>query len=88
MKETQQKQRLLWKDLILRYCRHHRVFVVSAEDADDLPLFHNRAINREPPGGGPTSPTLQLAWHYLLARPCACLPCPGGLQKHNVGRCG
>ncbi|KAL4430744.1 hypothetical protein ABPG75_006000 [Micractinium tetrahymenae] len=46
VKETQQKQRLLWKDLILRYCRHHRVFVVSAEDAEDFPLFHNPAINR------------------------------------------
>ena len=47
VKETQQKQRLLWRDLLLRYCRHHRVHVVSAEDADDFPLFHNRAINRE-----------------------------------------
>ena len=47
VKETQQKQRLLWGDLILRYCRHHRVFVVSAEEADDFPLFHNAAINRE-----------------------------------------
>lgn len=30
VKETQQKQRLLWKDLILRYCRHHRIHVVRA----------------------------------------------------------
>lgn len=47
VKETQQKQRLLWGDLILRYCRHHRIHVVPAGDADDFPLFHNRAINRE-----------------------------------------
>lgn len=51
VKETQQKQRLLWKDLILRYCAHHRVYAVSAEEADDFPLFHNRAINRECAGG-------------------------------------
>ncbi|KAL4432377.1 hypothetical protein ABPG77_001676 [Micractinium sp. CCAP 211/92] len=49
VKETQQKQRLLWKDLILRYCRHHRVFVVSTEEADDFPLFRNPAINRRLP---------------------------------------
>ena len=47
VKETQQKQRLLWKDLILRYCKHYRIHVVSAEDADDFPLFHNQGINRE-----------------------------------------
>jgi hypothetical protein len=48
VKETQQKQRLLWKDLILRYCKHHRIYVVSAEDADDFALFNNRAIGSEP----------------------------------------
>ncbi|PSC67362.1 Vacuolar sorting-associated 25 [Micractinium conductrix] len=46
VKETQQKQRLLWKDLILRYCRHHRIHVVPVTEADDFPLFHNPAINR------------------------------------------
>ncbi|EFN59341.1 hypothetical protein CHLNCDRAFT_19023 [Chlorella variabilis] len=46
VKESQQKQRLLWKDLILRYCKHNRIHMVPAEDADDFPLFHNRAINR------------------------------------------
>jgi ESCRT-II complex subunit VPS25 len=55
VKETQQKQRLLWQDLILRYCKHHRLFVVSAEEADDFSLFHNKAINREPWGGQPGS---------------------------------
>ncbi len=25
MRETQQKQRQLWKDLILRFCKHHKV---------------------------------------------------------------
>lgn len=47
VKETQQKQRLLWRDLILRYCRHHRIHVVPAGEADDFPLFHNAGINRE-----------------------------------------
>lgn len=47
VKETQQKQRLLWRDLILRYCRHHRIHVVPAGEGDDLPLFHNAAINRK-----------------------------------------
>ncbi|KAL4859553.1 Vacuolar protein sorting-associated protein 25 [Chlorella vulgaris] len=46
VKESQQKQRLLWKDLILRYCKHHRIHVVFAAEADDFPLFHNKAINR------------------------------------------
>lgn len=47
VKETQQKQLLLWRDLLLRYCRHHRLHMVPVTDADDCPLFHNRAINRE-----------------------------------------
>ena len=47
VKETQQKQRLLWRDLILRYCRHHRIHVVPAGEGDDFPLFHNTGINRE-----------------------------------------
>ncbi len=47
VKETQQKQRLLWRDLILRYCRHHRIHVVPAGEADDFPLFHNVGINRK-----------------------------------------
>ncbi|PRW58242.1 Vacuolar sorting-associated 25 [Chlorella sorokiniana] len=46
VKETQQKQRLLWRDLILRYCRHHRIHVVPAGETDDFPLFHNAGINR------------------------------------------
>lgn len=48
VKETQQKQLLLWRDLLLRYCRHHRLHMLPVTDADDCPLFHNRAINREP----------------------------------------
>lgn len=46
VKETQQKQREMWKDLILRYCKHHRRFVMSTEETDDCPLWHNATINR------------------------------------------
>ena len=70
MKETQQKQRLLWQDLILRYCKHHRLFVVSAEEADDFPLFHNQAINRELQSRGqPGAVHLSCA----LAAACCCV---------------
>ena len=40
----------MWKDLILRYCKHHKLFVLSTEETDDLELFHNTAINRESAG--------------------------------------
>lgn len=47
VQETQQKQRQLWKDLILRYCKHHKVFVVPTDVAAEFPLFHNQQINRK-----------------------------------------
>ena len=47
IKETQQKQKELWRGLILAYCRHHRVFVVAPDDASEFPPFTNPAINRE-----------------------------------------
>ena len=76
-RETQQKQRLLWRDLILRYCKHHRVYVVSAEDADDFVLFHNRAITRACGAAGPRLwRALALAVHLLLS--CAAVAAQRG----------
>lgn len=37
----------MWKDLILGYCRHHRVFVLHVREAvATSPLFGNEAISR------------------------------------------
>ncbi|KFM25522.1 Vacuolar protein sorting-associated protein 25 [Auxenochlorella protothecoides] len=48
VKETQRKQRESWKDLILSYCCHHRIFIVSLDAAaDEFPLFENKAIQRK-----------------------------------------
>ncbi|CAL8471116.1 g10658 [Coccomyxa elongata] len=46
VKETRQKQIELWTELILRYCRHQKEFIVSTDPADDSPLFFNRSIER------------------------------------------
>ncbi|KAJ4962162.1 hypothetical protein NE237_022101 [Protea cynaroides] len=44
LKDTQQKQVQLWKELILDYCRTQKIFVIGLED--DFPLFSNSAIER------------------------------------------
>jgi len=44
IKETRDKQIALWTSLILSYCKHQKVFILSA--SEDIPLFHNRDINR------------------------------------------
>ncbi|KAK3257401.1 Vacuolar protein-sorting-associated protein 25 [Cymbomonas tetramitiformis] len=44
VKDTRDKQIALWKELILRYCRHHKVFVLDI--ADDSELFANSTIKR------------------------------------------
>ncbi|EIE20062.1 subunit of ESCRT-II complex [Coccomyxa subellipsoidea C-169] len=46
VKETRQKQIELWAELILRYCRHNKVYVLSTDTADDSPLFFNKRIER------------------------------------------
>lgn len=43
---TQDKQKALWRDLILQYCRQQRVFQLSTDADDDCPLFNNPVINR------------------------------------------
>lgn len=44
---TREKQAQLWRELVLRYCAHHKKYVVSVDADADLPLFHNRNINRK-----------------------------------------
>ena len=46
MKETRDKQAALWKELLLAYCRHHRLFVL---DLATCPVFTNDAIGRALP---------------------------------------
>ncbi|CAK0782296.1 hypothetical protein CVIRNUC_005622 [Coccomyxa viridis] len=46
VKETREKQVELWTELILRYCRQSRTFVLSSDTSDDSPLFYNRKIER------------------------------------------
>eukprot|EP00898_Chlorokybus_atmophyticus_P005930 jgi/Chlat1/6338/Chrsp44S05905 len=51
VRETRDKQRALWKELILRYCRHARLFVLDIEDdeaaTNAAPLFANNSIDRK-----------------------------------------
>lgn len=44
--DTQEKQKELWRELILKYCRFHKVFVLCCDTEDELPLFNNKQINR------------------------------------------
>ncbi|KAM0055882.1 putative ESCRT-II complex, Vps25 subunit, winged helix-like DNA-binding domain superfamily [Helianthus debilis subsp. tardiflorus] len=44
MRETQQKQIQLWKELIINYCRMQKIFIIGLEE--DFPLFSNPAIER------------------------------------------
>ncbi|KAK9838829.1 hypothetical protein WJX74_004071 [Apatococcus lobatus] len=47
VKETREKQSALWKDLILKYCKQHKIFKLSTDTASELELFHNRGIDRQ-----------------------------------------
>ena len=42
VKDTREKQILLWKELILEFCRSQKIFVISLEE--DFPLFLNSTI--------------------------------------------
>eukprot|EP00271_Cylindrocystis_brebissonii_P012918 TRINITY_DN32426_c0_g1_i1.p1 TRINITY_DN32426_c0_g1~~TRINITY_DN32426_c0_g1_i1.p1 ORF type:complete len:181 (+),score=38.24 TRINITY_DN32426_c0_g1_i1:153-695(+) len=44
IKDSREKQIQLWKDLILAYCKHQRLYVI---ELDDCPLFKNAAIDRK-----------------------------------------
>ncbi|GBG71906.1 hypothetical protein CBR_g10842 [Chara braunii] len=44
VRDTREKQIQLWKDLILNYCKHYKVFAIDVEG--DFPLFSNSEIER------------------------------------------
>ncbi|XP_064955812.1 vacuolar protein sorting-associated protein 25-like [Musa acuminata AAA Group] len=44
VRETREKQKQLWKELILDYCRSQKIFVISLEE--DFPLFSNPVVER------------------------------------------
>ncbi len=46
VRDTREKQVELWKQLILKYCKHHKYFVVDLEEGD-FPLFANANIDRK-----------------------------------------
>ncbi|KAK9819764.1 hypothetical protein WJX72_002089 [[Myrmecia] bisecta] len=46
VQETREKQSGLWRDLILKYCKHYKVYKLSIDSTDELPLFVNKAIDR------------------------------------------
>uniref|UniRef100_A0A7S0NBG2 ESCRT-II complex subunit VPS25 n=1 Tax=Pyramimonas obovata TaxID=1411642 RepID=A0A7S0NBG2_9CHLO len=43
--DTLAKQKQLWKDLILQYCKHFKIYLVNKDD--DTPLFNNQSIQRK-----------------------------------------
>lgn len=46
VEETRRKQVALWCELILRWCKHHKVYKLSTDVAEDTALFANQQINR------------------------------------------
>jgi len=44
VKDTQEKQIQLWKELILKYCKNEKCFVI---DLEEFPLFNNTSIQRK-----------------------------------------
>eukprot|EP00882_Tetradesmus_deserticola_P025882 GHRQ01028464.1.p2 GENE.GHRQ01028464.1~~GHRQ01028464.1.p2 ORF type:complete len:180 (+),score=86.72 GHRQ01028464.1:834-1373(+) len=44
VKETADRQSSLWGSLILAYCKHHKLYVLSP--SEDIPLWHNTDVNR------------------------------------------
>lgn len=45
VKDTQEKQIQLWKELILKYCKNEKCFVIDLEG--EFPLFNNTSIQSE-----------------------------------------
>jgi len=46
IQETADKQAGLWRQLILQYCEHQKVYILSTAANDEQPLFVNKAIER------------------------------------------
>jgi len=44
--ETEEKRMEAWQNLVLDYCRHHRIFILDIQEAIQSPLFSNKSINR------------------------------------------
>mmetsp|Transcript_21634 Transcript_21634/g.38564 ORF Transcript_21634/g.38564 Transcript_21634/m.38564 type:complete len:176 (-) Transcript_21634:86-613(-) len=44
--ETREKQISLWHDLILSYCKRHKIYVIPSNAAENFPLFENKDISR------------------------------------------
>ncbi|CAN6486685.1 unnamed protein product [Victoria cruziana] len=44
VRDTREKQVQLWKELIVDYCKHQKLFVIGLED--EFPLFSNPVIER------------------------------------------
>jgi ESCRT-II complex subunit VPS25 len=49
---TRRKQSQLWGDLILAWCRAHKLYELNLADAQTSPLFHNATLNRRLPYAG------------------------------------
>uniref|UniRef100_UPI00358DEB33 vacuolar protein-sorting-associated protein 25-like n=2 Tax=Myxine glutinosa TaxID=7769 RepID=UPI00358DEB33 len=47
--ETRQKQLAAWCSLVLEYCRHHRLYALDLQEAQESVLFNNRQIQRKLP---------------------------------------
>ena len=37
----------LWGDLLLKYCKCYKVYVISIDNIDEPPIFNNDKINRK-----------------------------------------
>lgn len=46
VEETRRKQIALWCELILRWCKHQKVYRLNTDVAEDTALFANQQINR------------------------------------------
>ncbi|CAG9466461.1 unnamed protein product [Pedinophyceae sp. YPF-701] len=52
VEQTRERQLAVWRDLVVRFCRAARLFVLTTDESDDGPLFQNEAINRKLPASG------------------------------------
>jgi len=50
--DTRKKQSQLWGDLILAYCKHHKLYELNLAEAQGTPLFTNAALKRKLPYEG------------------------------------
>ncbi|KAG6540906.1 hypothetical protein Mapa_017700 [Marchantia paleacea] len=45
VKDTRDKQIQLWKELILKYCKNYKIFIINLDE--EFPLFVNSSIERK-----------------------------------------